>query len=743
MGCLAVSSMKKLLRLLMFLLITGLPLTSHAESPRSVAIVIGKEAPQLERLAATELQQYLHKLFSIKAEVITSLPAGEDPALIVGTSDTNPAIGKLWGHGLPRLTDQGVWLQTIRRGREKAIIISGGSPRAVLWAVYELMERYGVRYLLHSDVLPENPGTFYLLNLHLTREPELRTRCWRLVNALAMGPESWGLEENKSVLNQLAKMKINRVHLSFWPWQSYNHFEFRGVKKTSGVSFFGSRFPIDSDMIGGRLFANAAVFDNPEFAQANSYEERYRAARRLAQGILLHAKSRGMETGMSIQPMEFPQEFASVLPGSQIPKQLGKLTIGPGPDVSIDSPVLIDLVATVIRSYVEDYPESDWLHLSMPEHRGWVGQAENAWEKLSKKYSLDTQVTFEDLLNQARRRTTYAAGERGESELKGDIATVYFLDRVLRERRILKREGKEDLRLVYTNVSEELYPFLPQLMPPRSELQVLVDYTASQVARQTDVLKRVPARMMPSHLTYTLADDNVGVLPQVATHSIHQLNQLLRKQGWQGFYTRYWMIGDLDPTLHFLARASWQSEVTPESAYRDLIGKVCGDLAVAPVSKALDLVEEVTDHLNQKEVSFAFPVPQMMVKHYRDAAPLSESLLRDRDKYHQALTALRQARVKSRAGGLVLLNYLVGRLEFATHYLDAVEWIRLAGAAQKGGQRDEAIRQMTKTLQAVEAALSSLERVAQDNSDRGTVAMLNEYVYRPVRDLLKTLKETP
>ena len=37
------------------------------------------------------------------------------------------------------------------------MILAGGSPVATMWAGYELVERYGVRYLLGGDVYPE-PG---------------------------------------------------------------------------------------------------------------------------------------------------------------------------------------------------------------------------------------------------------------------------------------------------------------------------------------------------------------------------------------------------------------------------------------------------------------------------------------------------------------------------------------------------------------------------------------------------------
>ena len=52
------------------------------------------------------------------------------------------------------LSDQGYAFQP--DGRTFRII--GGSPTAAAWGVYELAEFWGVRFLLHEDVMPDAPG---------------------------------------------------------------------------------------------------------------------------------------------------------------------------------------------------------------------------------------------------------------------------------------------------------------------------------------------------------------------------------------------------------------------------------------------------------------------------------------------------------------------------------------------------------------------------------------------------------
>jgi len=111
----------------------------------------------------------------------------------------------------PDLTEQGILLRRLNT-ETLTMAIGGGSPVAVMWAAYELGERFGVRYLIDRDVYPPRHAWDNLPDLNVVMEPNLTIRCWRLVNDLAPGPVSWSLEENERYLRQLAKMKFNRIH---------------------------------------------------------------------------------------------------------------------------------------------------------------------------------------------------------------------------------------------------------------------------------------------------------------------------------------------------------------------------------------------------------------------------------------------------------------------------------------------------------------------------------------------------
>ena len=210
-----------------------------------------------------------------------------------------------------------------------------------------------------------------------------------------------------------------------------------------------------------------------------------------------------------------------------------------------------------------------------------------AWKILDDKYQVSAYGSLEDILDSTKVRIGYAGGpDRAVQEVKGDIVALYFYDRLIRELKVLEGTHCPDIKFIYSSVAEELFPILPYIIPAGGETLNFVDYTASRIVQRRDVLKNVSSSDIPCSLIYTLHDDNVGVLPQLATGSLHQLKKDLRQYGWSGFSTRYWLVSDHNPCIAYLARASWSESVTPDTVYRDQIQVVC----------AVDCVEDMVKH---------------------------------------------------------------------------------------------------------------------------------------------------
>ena len=72
--------------------------------------------------------------------------------------------------------------------------MGGGSSQATLWAVYELAERWGVRYLLDRDVLPAK-SKFTMPTLNVVMEPIFRVRAHPTIQDFVDSGEALGIKD--------------------------------------------------------------------------------------------------------------------------------------------------------------------------------------------------------------------------------------------------------------------------------------------------------------------------------------------------------------------------------------------------------------------------------------------------------------------------------------------------------------------------------------------------------------------
>lgn len=715
---------------------------SAADQPGGVrvTVVVGAQAPPLERLAATELVGQLKQLFAAETTVVDAVPASPQGELVLlGSPQTNPAVAAAPEGAFPKLSDQGHVVRSIQLRDRPALLVGGGSPVATLWAVYELGHHFGIRYLLHGDVLPAQRPSFSLAGIDLRLEPALRVRTWRTVNDFPMGPESWGLADQRVLLGQLAKLKFNRLLIQVYPWQPFVDFEFGGVHKRTALLWYGYQFPVDGDTAGRAAFRGAKLFENPDFAGPMTYAQKIDAGTRLVRGLIDRAHELGMTAALGLSPLEFPREFAPTLPGAKTLHSLEQLVVGPGRQQPPDDPRLRALVTTQLRAYLNTYPQLDAVYLSLPEFPEWVEHHDQAWQRLDQRTGIARSVDMTLLTESAKTRGLIASGDRGIQALRGNIAALDFFHALLADEKLLVRPDGRRLDVTIVDVDTAFYPVLDKLLPPGTSGLHFVDYTARRVAAHPDLLAEVPAQKTPSQLILTLADDNVGVLPQSATAHLHTLLGLLRKNGWQGYSTRYWIVGDLSPSAYYLARASFDPRVTPQSALTDLVDGVSGPDVAPRVAKANELIEQATDLIDQHDIGFTFPVPGVVLKHYASQEPPPAWWGQVKAKYAQAMDEMFRANTRARQGTRSFTLYYAKRCEFAVHYLSSIEATRQAGVARGRGDKEAQAAELEKAVEAMYNALNAYGEVARDQSDRGVIAVLNQYGYRALQEELNKL----
>jgi len=507
-------------------------------------------------------------------KIATAAPEGAEDVIFVGSPKTNEQTAKQISESWPKLSEQGHVLRTIKHRGKPALFIGGGSPVAAYWGASEYAHSLGIRSLLYSDLYPVAPQPFTLNGFDITLDPMKLEKAWPEMDPFPTGYTAWGLAERKTRLRQLARLKFSRIHVVVQPWQPFVQYEIDGVKKRTGVLWYDWKFPVSGDTAGRAAFKGASFFENPDFVGSTTYEQRLAAGQKLLRGLIEEAHAFGMAVDLSTSPMEFPKEFAPVLPGS------------------------------------------------MPV--------------------------------------------------------------------------KEPLELAVRSLEVRKAP----LVPTPSEKIQLDAYKAAYPAADRFV-DRDGTRMIPSMFSSLVVDENLIA-----------------------FYG---------------SRLSEEAPLTIEAACREFVVSICGEAVDGSVCKAFQQIDAANKLIEKEEELFNMPASDMVMKHYAssESPPAWWSIVRE--NYLGAMNDMYRANSRAREGGRSYTLYLARRCEFGYEYMNCVEATRKAGIAKSKKDTAEQRAQLEKAIESINAACSALAAVARDQSDRGMIAVCNEFGYKALQKELEKL----
>jgi hypothetical protein len=247
-----------------------------------VTIVVGEHAPTLEKFASGQLARDLAALFDVETSIQSSLPAAPAFTILLGSPSTNPAIpSEIW----PPLSAQGHLLKSTGKG----LIVGGGSPVATLWAAGELSYRFGIRHLLHGDVLPVEKPPFTLNGLDVILDTATVSRAWDGFNGLAFGLDSWSAADLDRLLVQLRKLKFTHIVLpeKLTPFTPLN---------------------VDGDSAGRTAFKGAKVFAST--GSAGLIDHVKATAAGLGIGIVISRPAAGTEVSLGAPNFSVLPQFS-------------------------------------------------------------------------------------------------------------------------------------------------------------------------------------------------------------------------------------------------------------------------------------------------------------------------------------------------------------------------------------------------------------------------------------------------
>jgi hypothetical protein len=203
---------------------------------RVPAVVYSQKAHKLEKLAAKEVRRYIYLRTGRLPLLVTSdeMPQGKSIFVGVKSRDVFRSAGADES-ALKKIADLGPeehGLKSIPNG----LCIAGGDPVGTLYGAYRFCEKLGVGFDIDGDVLPDRRlESVRLDGFDEWNKPLFRLRGVNPFHDFPEGPDWWEKDNYLSVMEQLAKMRMNFIGLHNYNYRSdYNRMEpgvWVGLKK--------------------------------------------------------------------------------------------------------------------------------------------------------------------------------------------------------------------------------------------------------------------------------------------------------------------------------------------------------------------------------------------------------------------------------------------------------------------------------------------------------------------------------
>jgi len=191
--------------------------------PRS-AILIGQGATALEEHAAEELRDYVEKMTGARLPVRrhgSGRLSGvkEHDVVIIGRAGSNPLVRALIEAGKVRLSDDfpgldGFIAKTVQADEDRMALVLGGSKdHSTLYAVYDVLERFGrIGFFRYEEYVPK-VKTFSVPPVDIAERPYYR---YRIIGGQKgyWGFHWWNEEQFRRELDWCAKKRVNA---DAWP----------------------------------------------------------------------------------------------------------------------------------------------------------------------------------------------------------------------------------------------------------------------------------------------------------------------------------------------------------------------------------------------------------------------------------------------------------------------------------------------------------------------------------------------
>ncbi|HTV53357.1 MAG TPA: hypothetical protein VMI06_00405 [Terriglobia bacterium] len=612
-------------------------------------------------------------------------------------------------------------------GNTPRVQLTGASPQAVLYAVFDFLERQGAFFGLDGEVYPLDPAHSLLLpppNQSWTAQPRFTTRGllpWPdFLNCITV----YNREEYRAALEAMVRMRFNtlgiHVYSSGKEWtESFLSFEYGrtghwAFTDTSATNRWGYLPQRTSQYgMGAEGFYASEVFGSEAATQSRSCWEDERKAQNLWAEALRYASRLGIRTGVGFEPYSIPEEIVRAVPPEALfvnphPKL-------PAPPIDPESVAAKEILEARLGRLLEAYPDVDYVWLWEDEDSNWASR--NARVPLS---ITPFRQAYDFLQRHTPEKRMVISGWGGVVR-----HFAYFHERM-----------PEDVIFSALNDSVGWDP-------------------VSEEFGKLGSRERWPIPW--------LEDDPAMWLPQFHVYRFQRDMDLAFQYGCQGVFGIHWRTRIINANAGFLSRHAWQGSLRPEEYFQSYAASLARPERAQKLAQTLNETDRdglILSSWSGKIVDGHHQIHEYTGDYdeafqYWNGYEPSESIKQSQAKVARELRQLTNE-ASSRAE-TERLDYLTRHVEFLVPYseswslafrldqvLEKADALKKSGKAQAARDlvRTQGVPLWLKLAPAVRESILDFQNIVGTRNDLGTLAsMHNKYERLALFRLPASMKE--
>ncbi|MCC6262470.1 MAG: hypothetical protein IT169_02755 [Bryobacterales bacterium] len=557
-------------------------------------IVLGRDSSPFYRFVGDELYRYVKSITGASLEISdSSAPASEALTIAIGGPDVNPLVREAADKKLvdfEGLTQDGYVLMQTKLSGRNVLIAGGNQEAATMYAVYELIERFGVTFLLTKDILPERSAELRVPTLPGRVQTPFPQRGFFISN-IYPNRGMMDLAEVKAMLDQMAKLKMNYLQFFWFEHEPWIDFTYNGEHKLIGDAtgpesgyltwryHFGSYLVKDLS-VGRELFKGKKKIAPAEFQDVETPEQAYTTAKAFLNEIIRYSKSRKIKVWLCIDPTTLPGNLA------RYARRATNLEIPFHPILGAHmcpaDPVLHEINESRFKALVETYPDAEGYFLYLPE------MFPNCPDERDRNFLLSQRGKYDGLLKLWAPFTAY---ERDPGVvLDSNIGSIHIAQQLIAARDRIAPKAKLGIggigRAFVLPVMDKL--FAKEI--PFADMESRAIWTPTGVPMEDFGGMGKRERILVPRM-----DDDSSMFGMQFNLNLYYKDRVLLgslENGVAGLVGQLNRPRGTEQNYLYLADGSWNPKLTPEEFYADYARRVFGEGAAEDMRAAFRALEE-------------------------------------------------------------------------------------------------------------------------------------------------------